>query len=92
MQAALREFDEEIGAVPSGFRLAGVHEVIVEPGVWSYHTCCALVDDRPHYDATLSPENDEAAWWALDELDAIPIFQPFAQALPDLMRILALGR
>ena len=72
--------------------LAGVHEVIVEPGVWSYHTCCALVDDRPHYDATLSPENDEAAWWALDELDAIPIFQPFAQALPDLMRILALGR
>lgn len=92
VQAALREFDEEIGAVPPGFRLAGVHEVIVEPGVWSYHTCCALVDDRPHYDATLSPENDEAAWWAVDDLDAIPIFRPFADALPDLMRILALGR
>ena len=59
-------------------------------GEWSVPG--VAIDARPHYDATLSPENDEAAWWALDELDAIPIFQPFAQALPDLMRILALGR
>lgn len=92
VQAALREFDEEIGAVPPGFRLAGVHEVVVEPGVWSYHTCCAHVDERPHYDATLSPENDEAAWWTLDELEDLPLFTPFAEALPDLVRILAIGR
>ena len=75
IEAALREFDEEIGAVPSGWRLAGIHEVVVQQGLWSYHTCCALVDDRPHYDATLSPENDEAAWWAIDELDDLPLFQ-----------------
>lgn len=89
VDAALREFDEEIGAMPSGWRLAGVHEVVVEPGVWSYHTCVAFVDERPHYDTTLSPENDEAHWWTLGELEAIPLFEPFADALPDLLRILS---
>lgn len=92
VEAALREFDEEIGAVPPGWRLAGIHEVVVQQGLWSYHTCCALVDDRPHYDATLSPENDEAAWWAIDELDDIPLFRPFAEALPSLLEILARAR
>jgi 8-oxo-dGTP diphosphatase len=88
VEAALREFDEEIGAVPSGWRLAGIHEVVVQPGLWSYHTCCAYVDERPHYDATLSPENDEAAWWSLDELNDLPLFNPFAEALPSLLEIL----
>ena len=89
VEAALREFDEEIGRVPQGWRLAGIHEVVVQPGLWSYHTCCALVDERPHYDATLSSENDEAAWWSLDELDTLPLFRPFAEALPHLVEILA---
>lgn len=92
VEAALREFDEEIGAVPAGWRLAGIHEVVVQPGLWSYHTCCALVDERPHYDATLSPENDEAAWWTLDELDELALFRPFAEALPSLLQILARAR
>ena len=87
VEAALREFDEEIGAVPPGWRLVDVHEVVIEPGVWSYHTCCAFVDERPHYDSTLSLENDEAAWWSTDELAEIPLFGPFADALPDLLRI-----
>ena len=88
VEAALREFDEEIGAVPPGWRLAGIHEVVVQQGLWSYHTCCAYVDERPHYDSTLSPENDEAAWWAIDELDDLPLFTPFRQALPSLLEIL----
>jgi len=92
VEAALREFDEEIGAIPPGWRLAGIHEVVVELGVWSYHTCCAFVDERPHYDATLSLENDEAQWWPIDDLDSIPLFGPFEEALPDLIRILGEGR
>jgi G3E family GTPase len=54
--------------------------------------CCALVDERLHYDATLSPENDEAAWWAIDELDDLPLFRPFADALPSLLEILSRAR
>ena len=92
VEAALREFDEEIGAVPPSWRLAGIHEVVVEPGVWSYHTCCAFVDERPHYDATLSLENDEAQWWTIDELTDLPLFGPFEDALPDLLRILTAER
>ena len=89
VQAALREFDEEIGAVPSGWRLVGVHEVVVEPEVWSYHTCCALVDDRPAYAELLTTENDEAQWWSRHELPDLPLFGPFAEALPDLLRLVS---
>jgi len=85
--AALREFDEEIGRVPEGYRLIGIHEEIVETGVWSYHTCCARVTERPDYDATLSPENDEAAWWTREQLRDIPLFDPFAEQLPTLLSI-----
>ena len=89
VDAALREFDEEIGAIPAGWRLVGVHETVVAPGVWSYHTCCAVVEERPHYHATLSPENDEAAWWTLEEFDTLPLFSPFSDALPRLLSIFA---
>ena len=85
VDAALREFDEEIGALPRGWRLIAVHEEVVEPDVWSYHTCLAAVDERLEYDATLSPENDEARWWTIDELDSIPLFAPFAEQLPRLL-------
>lgn len=87
VSAALREFDEEIGRVPEGYDLLGIHEEVVEAGVWSYHTCCARVSERPDYDATLSPENDEAAWWAREELGDIPLFDPFAAQLPRLLAI-----
>jgi len=89
VEAALREFDEEIGAVPQGWRLVGIHEVVVEPEVWSYHTCCAIVDDRPAYTNLLTTENDEARWWLRHELDEIPLLDPFAHALPDLLRLFA---
>ncbi|MFY9331378.1 MAG: NUDIX hydrolase [Candidatus Nanopelagicales bacterium] len=85
--AALREFDEEIGTVPTGFRLVGVIEDAVAPGHWSYHTCCADVSDRPHYDATLSPENDDAQWWRREDLDTLPLFAPFAAQLPLLLEL-----
>lgn len=89
VDAALREFDEEIGAIPAGWRLVGIHETVVAPGVWSYHTCCAVVDERPHYSSTLSLENDEAGWWTHAELQEIPLFGPFSDALPRLLEIFA---
>ena len=85
--AALREFDEEIGGVPNGFALVGVLEDAVAPGDWSYHTCCADVAEQPHYEATLSPENDEARWWRRDDLPHIPLFAPFAELLPRLLAL-----
>jgi len=85
--AALREFDEEIGPVPRGLRIVGIHTVVIEADVWSYHTCCALVDERPTYTELGTTENDEARWWHLDEVDSLPLFPPFAQALPHLLRI-----
>ena len=87
VSAALREFDEEIGRIPDGWRLIGIHEEVLEAGVWSYHTCCARVEESPDYDATLSPENDEAAWWTREELEQIPLFDPFAAQLPTLLAI-----
>ncbi len=85
--AALREFDEEIGAIPGGWRLLGIHEFVAEPGVWSYHTCCADVSESPAYEATLSLENDAASWWTLREIDDLPLFAPLSVAWPHLMRI-----
>ena len=85
--AALREFDEEIGQIPPGWQLVGIHEEVVAPGVWSYHTCCATVAARPDYDATLSPENDEAQWWTRADLATIPLFDPFAEQLPRLLAV-----
>lgn len=83
--AALREFDEEIGGVPGGFELRGVLEDAVAPGVWSYFTCCADVGDHPRYEATLSPENDEARWWRREDLATLALFAPFAAQLPRLL-------
>lgn len=85
--AALREFDEEIGAVPEGWQLVGVHEEVVAPGIWSYHTCCARVAAAPVYHSTLSPENDEARWFSRTELDDIALFAPFAAVLPTLLSL-----
>lgn len=87
LTAAMREFDEEIGAVPPGCELVGIHEYVVAPGVWSYHTCCAIVSERPHYETTLSPENDEARWWTRQEMAELPLFQPFSLVLPRLFEI-----
>ena len=85
VEAALREFDEEIGRSP-GLAPGRHSRSVLQPGLWSYHTCCALVDERPHYDATLSPENDEAAWWTLDELEDIPLFTPSRRRCPHCWR------
>lgn len=87
VEAAVREFDEEIGAVPEGYQLIGIHEFVVSPGVWSYHTCCAVVESRPHYESTLSPENDEARWWTRQEMSELPLFEPFSRVLPHLWQI-----
>lgn len=83
--AALREFDEEIGRLPDGWRLVGIRADVVDDGTWTYYTCCAHVDERPTYDATLSPENDEAGWFTRADLAELDLFEPFARQLPALL-------
>lgn len=87
VEAALREFDEEIGRLPDGWRLRAVHEAAAAPGVWSYHTCCADVAEAPEYHRTLSMENDAAAWFTTAEMARLPLFAPVADALPALLAV-----
>jgi 8-oxo-dGTP diphosphatase len=84
LDAALREFDEEIGHLPGGWSLRGIHVVEPAPGVWSYTTCCLDVTSQPAYSATLSPEHDAADWFTLEAMGGLPLFEPFADALPAL--------
>lgn len=85
--AAVREFSEEIGPVPSGLVVVGTH--VVEPlaGVWSYSTWCADVMEMPSYDATLNHENDAAAWFTHREMVSVPLFGPLHSALGELLAI-----
>jgi 8-oxo-dGTP diphosphatase len=83
--AAKREFEEEMGALPGGLTIVDVHVETVAPGIWSYHTCCADVAERPEYDRTLSLENDAARWVTLLEMEDLPLFEPFEAALPRLL-------
>ena len=83
--AALREFDEEIGRLPEGWRLVGIRADTLDGGSWTYYTCCAEVQERLEYVSTLSPENDEAGWFTRAELADLDLFEPFAAHLPALL-------
>ncbi len=85
LSAARREFTEEIGPLPERLQLLAIHEEVVVPGVWSYHSCLALVDERRAYGDDLTWENDAVAWVGLDELATLPLFGPFAATLPLLL-------
>lgn len=87
VEAALREFTEEMGPIPSGWLLRGTHVVAPLPGVWAYTTCCADVDERPAYHHSLTWENDAADWFTEVELGEIELFEPFASAFPRLRAI-----
>ena len=85
--AALREYAEEIGHLPDGCALRGIHTIHPAPGVWSYHTCCADVLERRDYPTLRSSENDAARWFARHELGDADLFTPLRRALPDLLAI-----
>lgn len=84
LDAALREFAEEIGAIPDGWALRGIHVVEPAPGIWSYATCCLDVPTRPHYADLGSPEHDAAAWFTVETMAEVVLFSPFADAFPAL--------
>lgn len=87
VEAALREFDEEMGPIPSGWIIRGIHRVDPLPGVWSYYTCCADVSERLDYDDTLSWESDAARWFTEPELAEVALFSPFSTVFPKLRAI-----
>lgn len=85
--AALREFDEEIGRLPDGLVRVGDFVDDALPGRWSYTTCCADVAEAPAYHRTLSVENDAADWFTVADLARVPLFGPVAVALPHLLAL-----
>lgn len=84
LEAALREFGEEIGPMPEQWALRGIHVVEPAPGVWSYSTCCIDVAHQPAYAELMSPEHDAAAWFTVEEMADLALFSPFAEAWPSL--------
>lgn len=88
IEAAVREFTEEMGALPAGWRPLARYVDEVVPGEWSYTTILAEVAEAPDYSATLSDEHDAHVWATVDEARRMDLFAPFARVLPRLLSAL----
>jgi len=82
LDGALREFAEEVCALPSGFEVAAVHED--DHGGWSYWTIVVDVPERFAVPAALGWETDDARWVAADEVAGLPLFDAFEATLSRL--------
>ncbi|UKD57724.1 NUDIX hydrolase [Amycolatopsis sp. FU40] len=87
IEAAAREFAEEMGSLPAWHPLDRYVDDVV-PGEWSYTTILAECADQPDYSATLSDEHDEHVWAPVDEARRMDLFAPFARVLPRLLATL----
>lgn len=84
LDGAMREASEEVGAVPESARLLG--EYLFKPAVdWAYTTVVVQVDER--FGNSINFETDAVEWFALDEVEAIPLHAGFAAAWPHLRDI-----
>ncbi|MFC4564052.1 NUDIX domain-containing protein [Nocardiopsis mangrovi] len=86
VQAAMREFHEEVAGDSGDLELIGVYRQ--ELTVWRYDTVLArVVETRP-----LTPgdgESQEVRWVPLDEVSALPLIPAFRGVWPDLRAALA---
>ncbi len=87
VDAALREFAEEIGELPGPYAISAVHED--DHGGWSYWTIVVDVPERFLPPPILSWETDDARWVPAEEVGGLPLFDAFAATLQRL-RIAAL--
>lgn len=81
LEAALREFVEEVGAVlqERHFSLIDVHED--EHGGWSYWTVVIEVPERFALPTTVNWETAETGWIAQDELRDLELHPAFRRTL-----------
>jgi 8-oxo-dGTP diphosphatase len=83
--AALREAAEEAALDPAS--VAPIDEWVDDHGGWSYTTVLAraLVEFQPH---AANAESLEVRWWAIAEVDSLPLHHGFARAWPRLRELL----
>jgi 8-oxo-dGTP diphosphatase len=83
--AALREAAEETALDPVTVR--PIAEWVDDHGGWSYTTvlAAALTDLQPH---AANAESTEIRWWAIDDVDTLPLHDGFARAWPHLRALL----
>jgi 8-oxo-dGTP pyrophosphatase MutT (NUDIX family) len=84
LDAALREFSEEIGVRLDefGYEVADVHQD--DHGGWSYWTVIVDVAERFPSPTTLNWETSEATWVRASELQTLELFDAFKATLEHL--------
>lgn len=82
LEAALREFTEEIGPLGSSFEVADTYQD--DHGGWSYWTVLVDVDERFEPPPVQSWETDDARWIRVDELHTLDLFPEFNATLNKL--------
>jgi 8-oxo-dGTP diphosphatase len=75
VEAALREFREEVGLALSADRVVSIHED--DHGGWSYWTVVMEVDERFPLPTGVNWETADVRWVAQHELAALPLLPPF---------------
>ncbi len=79
VEAAVREFREEIGLVLSPDRIAQIHQD--DHGGWSYWTIVVDVDERFSLPTTTNWETAEVRWVDQAELDDLALLEAFRATL-----------
>ena len=84
-EGALREAAEEVGEIPGTPTVLG--EYIFRPANdWAYTTLVVEVEER--FGSSVNFETDAVAWFAVGEVDQLPLHAGFAAAWPHLHAII----
>jgi 8-oxo-dGTP pyrophosphatase MutT (NUDIX family) len=82
LEAALREFSEEVGPLTASYEIVQMHED--DHGGWSYWTVVLDVDHRFDPPPVHSWETDDARWISRDEVHQLDLFPEFHATLQKL--------
>lgn len=82
LEAAVREFEEEVGLVLDTYDLVEVHED--NHGGWSYWTHVVEVKDRFDLPDSMNLELEEARWVQAHEMHELELLHAFAETLKRL--------
>lgn len=82
LEAALREFEEEVGFAINSYEVIEVHED--DHGGWSYWTHLVEVNHQFSLPSSTNPELSEVRWAQAHELHHLELFEAFALTLQRL--------
>ncbi|MGI9644418.1 MAG: NUDIX domain-containing protein [Ilumatobacteraceae bacterium] len=87
-EGALREATEEVGGIPGTPIVLG--EYVFRPANdWAYTTVVLEVGER--FGTSINFETDAVDWFALDEVEQLPLHAGFAAAWPHVSAIIRAG-